>query len=67
MCGSEKLWPFSEDDTQRQRATEDSCQIPFRGAIESARVAVLLISATFMASDFIQEKELPKRMTTLCL
>ena len=29
-------------------------------AIESARVAILLISANFMASDFIQDKELPK-------
>jgi len=46
------------DDTRLAAGSEWEAELD--GALESARVAILLISADFMASDFIQVRELPK-------
>jgi hypothetical protein len=46
------------DDTRLAAGSE--WEVELDSAIESARAAILLISADFMASDFIQERELPK-------
>jgi len=45
------------DDTRIKPG--DSWQLEIRKALESASVAVLLISADFLASEFIQSEELP--------
>jgi hypothetical protein len=52
--GRLELW----DDTRIQAG--DKWRNEIREAIESCRVAILLISADFMASDFIQDNELPR-------
>jgi hypothetical protein len=52
--GELELW----DDTRIQAG--DKWREEIRKAIQSCRVAVLLISADFMASDFIQDNELPR-------
>jgi hypothetical protein len=46
------------DDTRLAPGSEWAAELD--SAIESARVAILLITADFMASDFIQAQELPK-------
>lgn len=51
--GQLELW----DDTRIQAG--DKWRHEIREAIESCRVAILLISADFMASDFIHANELP--------
>jgi hypothetical protein len=51
--GQLELW----DDTRIQAG--DKWRHEIREAIESCRVAILLISADFMASDFIHTNELP--------
>jgi TIR domain len=45
------------DDTRINAA--DAWRIEIRKALETASVAVLLISADFLASDFVQSEELP--------
>ena len=45
------------DDTRIEPG--DAWQIEIRKALEAASVAVLLISADFLASDFVQSEELP--------
>lgn len=45
------------DDTRIKAG--DAWQIEIRKALEAASVAVLLISADFLASDFVQSEELP--------
>ena len=52
--GTVYLW----DDSHIQPASDWRSEI--RGALSSARVAILLISADFLASDFIAEEELPR-------
>jgi hypothetical protein len=45
------------DDTRIKAG--DTWRIEIRKALEAASVAVLLISADFLASDFVQSEELP--------
>ena len=52
--GQLELW----DDTRIQAG--DKWRNEIREAIESCCIAILLISADFMASDFIQDNELPR-------
>jgi hypothetical protein len=52
-AGDIDLW----DDTRIQPGTDWKAEID--RALVSARVAVLLVSADFLASDFVQDQELP--------
>jgi hypothetical protein len=52
--GQLELW----DDTRIRVGNKWRNEI--REAIESCRIAILLISADFMASDFVQDNELPR-------
>jgi len=52
-AGDIELW----DDTRIQPGADGKAQID--RALATARVAVLLVSADFLASDFVQDQELP--------
>jgi hypothetical protein len=49
------------DDSQIPAGSQWEAELD--SAIESARIAILLITADFVASDFIQQRELPKFLT----